>query len=330
MKNPEIAILAVLVAVLVAGWAVIQVDIYGGTSVKVTVGDDGTDVRIDGLLPSDYHYSIYSGADVSSELYYWYDESVECRSTHQMQSDFFDSMDALLKVRNFGAGIRVDTQALVDMMERTMADGTVSETAVYFCGDVLPKAIMEDGLLDSWIRAGGTVHWTGNAMGAYVTSEAGIESWDPTAFFPEGTVADGSAELAHNHTYWSQRLVPTLSQCTNGLNVDALKEQGINTVSLGLINDDGFSSYAVSDYGSGRIYVLGMYTSAVFPAYYQMVSADVIASGIDTDTVESFSGDGKKGYWGTDVSIDYTPSAGDVLYLRLGSPFVNWATTHVF
>ena len=120
MKNPEIAILAVLVAVLVAGWAVIQVDIYGGTSVKVTAGDDGTDVRIDGLLPSDYHYSIYSGADVSSELYYWYDESVECRSTHQMQSDFFDSMDALLKVRNHEAGKRVDTQALVEMMEREL------------------------------------------------------------------------------------------------------------------------------------------------------------------------------------------------------------------
>ena len=108
MKNPEIAILAVLVAVLVAGWAVIQVDIYGGTSVKVTVGDDGTDVRIDGLLPSDYHYSIYSGADVSSELYYWYDGSRAYQTAPADQR----SSDLAQRIPTYETVLELDTDTI--------------------------------------------------------------------------------------------------------------------------------------------------------------------------------------------------------------------------
>lgn len=330
MKNPEITVLAVLAAVLFAGWAVIQADVFGGTEAEFSQEGDGIEASISGFLPSEYSYSIYTGASVSTALYYWYDESMPCDSPHSSQSGFFDAVDALLKVRSHDPGIRVDTATLEAVMRESMADGTVKATAVYFCGGVLPKSLCENGLLKQWIEAGGTVHWTGDAMGYRVTSPSGVEVWDKEWLFPEGTVGSGSESDAHNHTYWSQRLVPTLTGCSYGLNPEALTDAGIKTVALGLVNDDGYASYAVSQFGQGRVYVIGTYTTGIFHSYYQMASADIIASGIDFDTEESCSGSGSKGYGSCGFTIDQSPSAGDVLYLRLGSPFVNWATTHAF
>ena len=322
MKNPEIAILAVLAAVLLVGWAVIQLDIYGDTSVEVENNGDSIDVRVDGFLPADYSYSILSGADVSANLYYWYDTSLQTSMSHDQQAQFFDSLDSLLKVRNHAAGERIATERLVEVLSDL---SSASETAVYFCAGVLPKAVVDNDLLKNWVSAGGTIHWTGEAMGKYVTSENGVEEFDARYFFPEGSVSEKSQSEAHIHTYWSQRLVPTLTNCSYGVNVQMLTDEGYNTVSLGLLNDAGYSSFAVTDYDAGRIYTMGLYTEGTVPAYYMMISADIISYGIDTDTTEVTSVSGDKGYGAKQFTIDHTATAGETLIVKTGAPFTNWA-----
>ena len=322
MRNPEVAILTVIAAVLVVGWAVNQADMFADTSADIWNDDDSINVTLNGFLPSGYSYSIYAGTDVSNSLYYWYDTSMPGMIYHSQQVQFYDALDSMLELRGYTKGQRIDTAALTELLQDT---GNASGKAVYFCAGVLPKAVVEGDLLKNWILAGGTIHWSMGELGKSVTSESGIEEFDATYFFPEGTIAESTLSAGVTATYWSERMGVTLTNCSYGVNVQMLNDAGYNTVSLGLLNEKGFSSYAVTDYGSGRIYSLGQFNNNTYEAYYLMASADVIAYGIDTGTTEVLSGSGDKGYGTKQFTIEHAATAGEMLIVKIGMPFTNWA-----
>ena len=326
MRNLEVKLLVVFVAVVMVGWGLYSVD-YTDYKADITADADGVDVELSGFSTADYQYLLLSGADVPDELYYYLDDSMAAEVTTYKQSHFFDVLDSLLDVRHAGHGVRMDAQQL----ETMMASGNGAGKGVVFCSGAIPYNLYTGvtPILHDWVMGGGTVYWMGTHMGKQVSMPDGtLSKNNPSQFFPEGSIADGKEDrFAYNQSEWSMYLGMTQARCTTGLNVNY---PGLDAVSLGMTDDEGYSEMAECDFGNGRIYVAGYNYSMDDSTLVFFTMADAITSGIDHDTVRICSGTGNKGHSSVTVHIEASVQPGDLLRFSIGVPYVSWAVTEEF
>ena len=323
-------ILVVFIVIVTVGWGLYSVD-YDRCEAEIEQTGSGADIHLHGFNPADYDYMMLSGADVPDHLYYYQDSDFMSYTTQYCQSEFFDTLDYMMDARSMSHGVRAGAQELVSMMMTQTASSTAAGNAVVFSSGALPYILCSDGVavLQDWILAGGTVYWTGVAIGTSVAYADHIDE-DLPGIFPDGVIAEYDEEhvrYGYELSSWTTCLGTTYNNCSSGMNVLTI---GASAVSLGIMDEEGYSSMAECQYGSGRIYILGGNVAVNKDAGQVAMLANIICTGVDSDTVILKEDSGQKGYGDTTVSVEADIHPGDVLCLKFGEPYVSWAVCKTF
>jgi hypothetical protein len=112
----------------------------------------------------DYTVAVFDNARPADKLYVYYDEGhAVYGTTHASQKYFISQTLAELRIRGFTNTETVNAEQLVDIVSAYRPGDAVLMTS-----GVLPAAVYSDsnnGIFD-WVAAGGTLYWTGYAIGA--------------------------------------------------------------------------------------------------------------------------------------------------------------------
>ena len=252
-------------------------------SIDYQVESSGSDVYDAVLLDNNGKASVTELAIYVNESYSkYYDEANETTRIPYNNQDYFASQILIaLDNRGFDDGFKCDSSELCEYVRSTL-DNPVG-CGILVTSYSLPAEIYsgsEDDILIQWIKAGGTLYWTGSVIGEFCVDGDGLHEIQDSQdlFFGKECVYTGSEAVATQvvNNGFTEALSLKTGNLSFGLCLDSIDG------SLGLgFEGEGVSTIGMVPLGSGFI--------CVFSGEYDIDLIDdmgqVISAGITPETV---------------------------------------------
>lgn len=247
-------------------------------SIEYQVESSGSDVYDAVLFDNNGEVSVTELAIYVNESYSkYYDRAYELAGIPYYDQDYFASQLLIaLDNRGFEGGFECDSGELCDYIKSTL-DNPVG------CGIIvtsysLPAEIYtgsEDNLLIQWMKAGGTLYWTGSVVGGFCVGDDGLHeiSDSQELFFGKECVYTGSEAVATQTI--DNGFTEALSLKTGNLSYGLCLDGMVGALALGY-KGEGVSTIGMVPLGNGSVCVFsGLFDIDLVDDIGQIISAGV-------------------------------------------------------
>lgn len=162
---------------------------YGSDGISYTLGDRGS---------SEYDAILLDNGDFEapSKVYIYFDSGygsavnedvpVEVGAQKMTQEYYIDQLVKVLGYRGVSDVTVMDAAALAATLESDIGSGECSGKALVICAGAIPETVVSidgTGPIVTWVSQGGSLYWTGNVIGRYVSTQDGVVRADLTSTF---------------------------------------------------------------------------------------------------------------------------------------------------
>lgn len=304
---------AVLVVVMVVGEVALYTDPYSFSS---DVDSDGPTYRVEASGAAQFDIvQMDSGFSPPTEIYIYYDGSY---GSFGPGLPSVEDLVRELNIRGMESTI-VDADGLRDLMSKDPVG-----KAVVFISGAMPSTVYSGSAEDlavSWMSSGGSVYWIGQTIGMYVSLPGGetsrVDGWE--SLFFGGRINDSkSLEIGDRRVSdIGDMICLRSSNAQYGMSVDVP-----DSLSLGYVTNDGYTSIGIAKYGEGMICIVGGFYSDT----ERTDLAQIVASGVtyDSEVVLHESVSVKGG----ENTGDLAPLDGSVVYIFAGGDYTSYGQRH--
>jgi len=334
---------AVLVTVLIFSVIILgQIATYAVTpryEASVTGSDEGLVYTVNTNGATEYTVLAFDNARPVDKLYIYYDERYAVhRTTHSSQQMAISHTIAELRIRGFTNTETVDARGLEHIISDEYEPASGGEVfAILMTSGVFPDTVYSDVKKDifDWVDGGGSLYWFGATIGEKFavghTLKEASPSYQADIFgVSDCIMTEHMNNLRRSPDPLSEALKTDHSDATFGLNVDALRNIGLNVRSIGFEHSSAggtYGSVALVEKGMGMICVMGWSSDALKSSMAQVISSGVserstlLVGPVHGSLVRS-SATGTIDPWEND------PGAVNVaVHIRMGEPYVVYART---
>ncbi len=315
-----IVIAVAVIAVVLAGEAIVYTSDYTSYSADASIGSDG-----------DIHYSVSASGsktytavsldngshDVAEKIYIYYDGSykscyedvyVAIGARELDQKYYVEQLAPTLRYRNISDVTVLNADELADRLKAESDAGNVGTGLICLSG-AFPDTIYTgdaSDLIFKWMSAGGSLYWAGNMIGKYSASQTElkeVEGYQKLFFSADGCLYDGEECVAYDEVP-SNGFTKTLSLMNNNVrySVDCGKlPETQKSLQIGF-QKDGFASISLVSYGKGMICIMaGDYSNN-----QRYDHAQTICSGLEPESriVDSETGTVARGSTGGTLAAE--------------------------
>lgn len=292
---PLIAVALIIVAVLVAGEAVVYTSDYTDFSADASI--DGGTVSFTVSAPGSKDYDVVvsdnGSHSVVDRLYVYHDESyasdysdveVAVGAKELDQSYYVEQIAPTLRYRGIEDVRIMDADALRDALLSDVSAGTSSSAGLLVLSGAFPETVYtghaDDPVLQ-WTSAGGSLYWLGNLIGKEYATRDGLVQVDgyQRLLFGAECLNTGDTEKAYSEVGngYCHALSITNNSVRYGVDCSRIADRAALPIGF---QEDGYASIAMVQYGSGMICVVaGDYSNM-----QRSDLAQVIASGIGPES----------------------------------------------
>jgi len=330
-KNKILILTAVLFAAILIGQALSYYAMPNRYDASAELSGSDITYAMNTNSAVTYNVLVYDNAKETERLFIYYDESYAVYEVdHEWQNRFIRQTIAELGTRGFAGEISiVNADELSDAL-----DDLKEGDAVLMTSGVLPATVYSDteNKMFVWVEGGGSLYWIGYAIGALyavgkdiaddpIYTTADIFGVDDCILMDDVRATRRSADPL------SSGLMINNNSLMYGLNADAITSvTGVNAISVGFENDDGYCSVSLVEKGDGMICVIGgLLWDTGRVSVSQLISSGVTAS---SSFIDDASGSiVRKTITGT---MDVSGSSDVAVHIRMGEPNTVYARTFFF
>lgn len=188
--NKLLVVFAVAVcAVVVIGEMYAYLPNSYGYSSDAEMGADGINYTLEDRGSSEFDAILLDNGDYEApkEVYIYFDDGyesavnedvpVEVGAQKMTQEYYIDQLVKVLEYRGMSDVTIMDAAGLASALESDIGSEACSGKALVICAGAIPDTVITvegAGPLVTWISQGGSLYWTGNVIGRYVSTQDGL------------------------------------------------------------------------------------------------------------------------------------------------------------